>query len=372
MASAVTMTFKADTDQATAGFRKVGDSASAMSKQVGDSATDGFSRAGEAADGAEGKARGFSDTLAGSADVATGAASIFKGDLFGGLLMVGTGVADLAGGFSQFLLPMLEKTKIGTLAKAAADRVAAAGARVWAAGQWLLNASLLASPITWLVLGIVALVAVVVLIATKTTWFKDAWNAAWRSTKAAAAAVWEWLKKLPDSFGKAFDQLTDMISAPFTEGWRLVSDGATALWAMLKGLPAQLKKPFEAVTNMLLAPFKLAFNAVSKAWNNTVGKMRIPIPKLVPKIGGQVITFPKMPTFHAGGVVPGRPGQAVPIMALAGERVSANGGGGGSTVLLGSDGSRLGDLLVDVIAVAMRGRGGDPAQLGITAGRAPA
>jgi len=369
MANAVTMTFKADTGQATAGFRTVGDSATSMSKQV-DGATDGFSRAGEAADGAEGKARGFSDTLAGSADVATGAAAVFKGDLFGGMLMVGTGVADLAGGFSQFLLPMLEKTKIATLAKAAADRVASAGARVWAAGQWLLNASLLASPITWIVLGIVALVAVIVLIATKTSWFKDAWNAAWRTIKSVASGVWDWLKKLPDSFGKAFDDITGYIAAPFTDAWAAVTTATTTAWNWLLGLPKGLGPAFKQVKDLITAPFKLAFNLVADMWNKTMGRVRFTIPAWVPKMGGKGWGFPTMPKLHAGGVVPGRPGQAVPILALAGERVSSPAGaaGGGGRVVLGSDGTRLGDAMLDLIATAMRARGGDPAQLGIAAG----
>src|SRR3546814_9221031 len=47
------------------------------------------------------------------------------------------------------------------------------------AAQWAWNAAQLASPMTWVVAGIVALIAVIVLIATKTDWFQKAWSAAW-------------------------------------------------------------------------------------------------------------------------------------------------------------------------------------------------
>lgn len=46
------------------------------------------------------------------------------------------------------------------------------------AAQWLWNTSLLANPLTWIILGIIALVAIIVVIATKTTWFQDIWKAA--------------------------------------------------------------------------------------------------------------------------------------------------------------------------------------------------
>lgn len=60
--------------------------------------------------------------------------------------------------------------------------------------EWLFSASLWASPITWIVLAIVALVAIIVLIATKTDWFQKLWGWAWGGIKTAAAATWNWIK----------------------------------------------------------------------------------------------------------------------------------------------------------------------------------
>ncbi|HEY5836795.1 phage tail tape measure protein, partial [Streptomyces sp.] len=65
----------------------------------------------------------------------------------------------------------------------------AAALAVWAAAQWALNSALLANPMTWIILGIVALVAAIVVIATKTTWFQDMWAAA----MDGVAAAWDWL-----------------------------------------------------------------------------------------------------------------------------------------------------------------------------------
>lgn len=64
---------------------------------------------------------------------------------------------------------------------------------VAAGAQWLFNAALLANPITWIVIAIIALIAVIVLIATKTTWFQQIWKWAWGGIKTAALAVWGWI-----------------------------------------------------------------------------------------------------------------------------------------------------------------------------------
>jgi phage-related protein len=368
MANTVRLTFVGDPAPAVGAFDEVGSAADDMSSHV-DTASDSYGRAGEAADGAEQKARGFSDTLAGSADVASGFGAIMHGDVFGGLVTVGTGIADVAGGFNDFLLPALAKTRVGVLAKAAADRVAAAGARAWAIGQNLLNLSLLANPITWIIVGIVALIAVIVLIATKTSWFRDAWQAAWRGIRIAAQAVWTWIKGLPKDLSTVWVTITDFITAPFELAWTLVSKGAATLWTWLAGLPKKLGTAFKAVYGFVTAPFRAAFNMISDMWNKTIGKIQIKFPKF---LGGGEMHMPTLPRLHAGGIVPGVAGVPTPILALGGERVSptTSADTGTARVVVGSDGTRLGDLLVDVLAAAMRGRGGDPAALGLRIDRA--
>jgi cell wall-associated NlpC family hydrolase len=69
-----------------------------------------------------------------------------------------------------------------------------AATKAWAAAQWLLNVAMSANPIALIVIGIAALVAGIVLVATKTTWFQRLWTAAWGAIKGAAVAVWNWIK----------------------------------------------------------------------------------------------------------------------------------------------------------------------------------
>jgi len=53
--------------------------------------------------------------------------------------------------------------------------------------QWAMNSAMLANPITWIIVGIVALIAVIVLVATKTKFFQTIWSAVWGFMKAVGA-----------------------------------------------------------------------------------------------------------------------------------------------------------------------------------------
>lgn len=147
--------------------------------------------------------------------------------------------------------------------------------------QWAWNVAMTANPIGLIIVGIAALVAAIVWVATKTTFFQDVWNASWGWIKRTAIDVWEWMQALPEKIGNVFS----------------------------------------AIANFITAPWRAAFNYIATAWNNTIGKLRWSIPSWVPFIGGNTIQAPQLPHFHRGGIVPGPFGQEVPILARAGERV---------------------------------------------------
>ncbi len=211
------------------------------------------------------------------------------------------------------------------------------------AAQWAWNAAQLASPTTWIILAIVGLIAVIVLIATKTTWFQDLWKATWNGIKTAAKAVGDWF--------------TNTLAPAFGRAWQWIKDKAAGVWDWMKALPGKFRDAFAKVNGYISAPFRAAFNTVSDAWNNTVGRLNWTVPSWVPHYGGNTVSAPRLPKFHTGGVVPGSPGQEVPIMALAGERVSRPGQGGGETlqVVVKLDSG----VLIEGIARAVRRQGGD-------------
>lgn len=324
MANQVTLTFAGETKPLEDGFDRVGGAAKRMDDSVGRSArglddhAGGLSRVGEAADSSE-------SNIIGVHDVIDGTATIMEGPGKQGIVAYLQGWADLAGGIAP-VITWLAQTKVATLAQAAASKVAAGASRVWAGAQWLMNTALLASPITWIILAIVALIAIIVLIATKTRWFQNAWSASWKWIRSAAENTWNWLKKLPGWIGAAFSKVAGFISAPY----------------------------------------RAAFNLIARAWNSTVGRLSWTVPDWIPGIGGRSISVPNLPTFHAGGTVPGWPGQAVPILAMAGERVSSE----TSSPARGEqwirvDLGELGDALLAPIARAVQRRGGQVTHLGV-------
>lgn len=93
-------------------------------------------------------------------------------------------------GLATAIMAVNVATKIWMATERAFTAVKAAATAM----QWLFNAALWASPITWIIIGILALVAIIIIIATKTDWFQRLWKWAWTGIKAGAAAVWDWIK----------------------------------------------------------------------------------------------------------------------------------------------------------------------------------
>jgi hypothetical protein len=329
MANTVKLTFSGEEkpltdsfDRVGASSKKMGDDVGAASERVGHAsgeASSGFEKVGGSADNAE-------RNIIGVHDVIDGTATIMKGPGKQGIVAYLQGWADLAGGIAP-MAEYLAKTKAATLAQSAAQKVAAAGTKVWTGVQWLMNSALLASPITWIIVGIVALIAVIVLIATKTRWFQTAWRVAWGGIRAAASDAWGYIRKIPGWIVSAFTKIGSAISSPF----------------------------------------RAAFNAISRAWNNTVGRLSWSVPGWVPFIGGNSISVPNLPTFHSGGVVPGVVGSPQLALLQGGEtvqsRASAGGADGGEWLRV--DLGDLGDALLPPIAKAVARRGGRATHLGI-------
>lgn len=251
-------------------------------------------------------------------------------------------------------------SSIRSAAATAGARVAqlagAAATGIATAAQWAWNVAMSANPIGLIVLAVGALIAVIVLIATKTTWFQTIWKYTWTAIKAAAKFVVDWIVS---GWTWAFKMITAGVKAwwsLFTGFWGGVGRLAAKFWDYLSGIPGKVKKVFSRVASAVSAPFKAAFNAVSRAWNNTVGRLSWSVPGWVPGIGGSSISAPHLPTFHTGGIVPGRPGEQVPIMALAGEEVVPRGqaGGGVAITVQGGGGTTAERAIADLVLMLIR------------------
>lgn len=193
------------------------------------------------------------------------------------------------------------KSAAATTASKVAALAGAAATGIATAAQWAWNVAMSANPIGIVIVAVGALVAAIVWIATKTTWFQDLWKWIWSKIGDPVKAAWDWIKRVTTS--------------AFT--WYI-------------SLPGKIWDAFKKITGYISAPFRAAFNAVADAWNNTIGRLSWTVPGWVPGIGGNTIGAPQLPKFHTGGIVPGTPGAEVPILALAGEEVLPRGEAGRS------------------------------------------
>lgn len=144
--------------------------------------------------------------------------------------------------------------------------------------QWLWNIAMSANPIGLIVAAVAVLIGVIIYLATKTQFFQTIWRAIWSKIGDPVKAAWSWIKSATSSlfswFGKVFTNL-----------------------------PKTIGHAFKSVTNFLFLPFKAAFNLISWAWNNTIGRLSFSIPSWVPGIGGASFTAPRLPSLAVGGDV---------------------------------------------------------------------
>lgn len=213
---------------------------------------------------------------------------------------------------------VMDLFKASTLAGSVATGVATAA-------QWAWNIALDANPIGIVIIAIVALVGVFVLLWNKCDWFRNFWIGLWHIIQNAAKAVADWF--------------TGTLVPFFSHAWDRVKAGGESFMDAVKSIPGRLKSLFDGIVNIITWPFRTAFNAVSDAWNATIGRLSWTIPEWVPKYGGNTISAPHLPHFHQGGTVPGQSGQEVLAILRAGERVSPEGtpaGGSGATISYGN------------------------------------
>jgi len=265
-------------------------------------------------DGMAGSAKKAGDTLEGS----TGAAADrLKNKLQQGLIGALGSVAGwmernsgLVKGLAMALGPLV--AIIGTIIVVT---------KIWTAVQAAFNVVMALGPIGLIVLGIAALVAIIVLIATKTTWFQTIWKAVWGAIQAVLGAWWAYAQRMFGYFMAALRFLRDQAVAQINRviavfrAWQRAVGAAKdwiierlkSLLSWVRGLPGRVKSGLGSLASILTSPFRSAFNKIAELWNGTVGNLSFTAPSWVPGIGGKGFTMPRLPQLqHGGPAVAGR------------------------------------------------------------------
>lgn len=302
-------------------------------------------RVSEGFDTTDTRAMGFRDTLTGLMDGFQGATDSSL-PLSERLLLLGTGVGDLASGMVNFLIPTLGKTVVAmgawiasmarasvalarNLAATIATRVALiAGAiamGVVTAAQWLWNIAMSMNPIALIIIAIVAFLVILGLLAKNwdkiTKFIKDVWN-----------RVWDW------------------VAAKLSLAGRLIVIGAQAIWAgitsawnrgvsFIQGAVSRIGSFFSGMWAGIGNGLRSALNGAIGLINNAIYGINTLIRGANAVPGVSIPSIPSIPFLADGGIVTG------PTLAMIGEgandeaviplpkgmRDGMLGGGGGSS-----------------------------------------
>ena len=134
---------------------------------------------------------------------------------------------------------------------------------------------------------------------------------------------------LSGAIQKVIYTIGGIISA-FKAVWEFVKGIFQLLTGNTEGAAQSMKKSFEAAFNAIkfaikaiVSPFVGVLNAISDAWNNSVGKFDFKVPSWVPGIGGKTFSVPNLPrinlaNFADGGIVAPRAGGLIARVAEAG------------------------------------------------------
>ena len=220
---------------------------------------------------------------------------------------------------------------------AVATGVVTAATWAWSAAQAALNFVMSLSPMTWLIIGIVALVAAVIYAYNNFAWFREGVAAAWSGIQVAASWAWGILQTIfgaivagTQAVGSFFVWLWQSAVVP---AWSGIQAAASFAWNSI------IRPAFDGLMSGVRAvgdAFGWAVDRIRDVWARIQDIVRPPIEFVVNTVynGGirpawnfiaDLFGLGQLPalTFATGGLVPGyRPGKdTVPAMLSPGEGV---------------------------------------------------
>lgn len=273
---------------------------------------------------------------------------------------------------------------VGPLATGLAALAVAVG--IITAVQWAWNAALALWPGTWIIAGILVLVGVIVLVATKTKFFQTIWGGVWGFMKMigswfagpfAGFFVTSW-GKITASLGRAKNQIGGAITGikNFFVGWwnlyysiatKIINKGVQ-LVSWFQKLPGRIGGSLKNVFSGLWSGFRGNVNKIVAGWNN----LSFGIPGFSfagISVPGISVGTPNIPYLDKGAGMVRQEGLAY---IHRGEKITpsarvtpyrSNGGGGGATVTIASNGNKMSNMLLELLREAIRDKGGDPVKV---------
>jgi hypothetical protein len=180
-----------------------------------------------------------------------------------------------------------------------------AAVKAYTAVQIALNIAMSLNPIGLIIIAIAALIAIIVLIATKTKFFQTIWAHVWGFLKGVGA----WFA---GPFVNYFKRVWQFLVSSAENLWHRYVTGWGKIITFFKGLPGKITSAAKNMWNGLVSSFKGAINIIIRAWNAIDFGINVSIPSWVPGIGGKGFNVPDIvpdiPYLAEGGIVKARRG----------------------------------------------------------------
>lgn len=210
--------------------------------------------------------------------------------------MMESGLRTLSNTLGELLLPVLTSVadfaaNHPTLFKiiAGAILVAAVAFTVLSIALWAVNAAVLANPITWIIIAIIAgialLVAAIVAIIVYWDEIVAAVAAAWEWIKAATAAAVEWLVE-------KFQEMGQWIVDKWNAMWDAVGAALTAAKTFILGVIMAIHNWIQTKVAAIVDFFVTGFNNAKDMVTSAVGALRDAVTSRIAKVVSTVKSIP--------------------------------------------------------------------------------
>ncbi|MYS74173.1 hypothetical protein GTY88_27690 [Streptomyces sp. SID5926] len=282
-----------------------------------------------AMDPATAAAAGGMDNVAGAADRATASAEASK-SMDAIWRTMATTLGEMLQPALEFLAGFLQEHPGAVKLFAGVLLLLGAAIAIAVAAQWAWNTSLWAFPGTWIIAGIIALLAIVALIIVYWDDIKAATGATWDWIKDKLGWVWDWIKgkvtstwdSVTSKTSGAWDWITGKVQSAINKVKSVIDTlrsipGKVAgyfgdIIDYVAGLPGRIARVASGMWESIVREFKNAVNQLIWMWNSlsfTLGGgsfMGVDIPTVT-------LSTPDIPYLAEGGVTTG------PTLAMIGE-----------------------------------------------------
>lgn len=224
-------------------------------------------------------------------------AKTIAGALSGGIsgistfIKIGSGFVQVASGAKtakEAFGALTESSKLASAASKVATTVQLAYGLATgkvAAEQATLSAAILASPITWIIAGIVAVITALVLFFTKTKTGKQMWanfvnwlKDAWKSLVQVSQNVWNAIVQAFSSSVSAVKSAWNGIAGFFSNLWQGIVQVTKSVWSSLTSFFSNLWDGIVSVTKSiwhgLVSFFSPLINAIATMWRDLVAVVK--------------------------------------------------------------------------------------------------